>query len=162
LIEGEIVRMAPIGIRHEACVRRVSKLLERKVGDVALISVQSSIRLLDNSQPQPDIVLLKWYNQDDYYENRRPTPEDVLLLIEVADTSLDYDRGKKLAKYASSGIPEYWLVNLIEDVIEAYSEPAPGSYKKMQKVGRGRSLPLPVELSGLIQVDDVLGEPKNN
>ena len=121
LIRGEIVDTPPPGPEHEASVARLDRLFNRSVGDKALVWPQgNSIGLpQSNSRPQPDITLLRW--RDDYYSGQRPQPEDVILLVEVADSSLKLDRGSKLQLYAGAGIQEYWVVNLVE-----------GSLKSMQ------------------------------
>ncbi len=154
LIRGEIVDMAAIGVRHEACVARLTRLLNSLAGGAGLAWPQNSIRLPNHSRPEPDVTLLKW--RDDYYEGKRPTPEDVLLLIEVADTSAGYDRTVKGPLYAKAGIPEYWIVNLQDNVIEVYTDPAEGAYRGMKQAKRGDTLALPWEL-GVVAVGDVFG-----
>src|SRR5213593_2897105 len=112
LIRGEIVKMPPIGPGHETTVARLTRFLQKQAGDAALVWPQgNSIGLvISKSRPEPDAILLKW--RDDYYAAKRPTPEDVLLIIEVSDTTLKYDRNTKKALYAQAGIPEYWIANL--------------------------------------------------
>jgi Uma2 family endonuclease len=154
LIKGEIVDMTPIGFRHEMCVARLSGLLTRLVGDVALVWPQNnSIRLAENSRPQPDVSLLKL--RADYSVERPPTGLDVLLVVEIADTSINYDRTVKGPLYAQAGIPEYWLVNLKASIVEVYSNPAGGNYKQARKVGRGETLPLPGGLQAVVEVSSV-------
>lgn len=155
LIKGEIVKMAAIGIPHEACVRRLSFLLHQLLGKNAHVSVQNCIRLPDNSQPEPDVALLKW--RDDFYSSRRPTAEDVFLIIEVSESSLKYDRSVKARMYAEAGIPEMWIVNLPDAVLEVYSSPEAGAYRSIRRVGRGESLSLPGGLGGAVAVNDILG-----
>jgi Uma2 family endonuclease len=127
LIEGEIVEMSPIGSRHAACVKFLSRFLNRAVGDEFIVSTQDPIRLNDFSEPQPDVALLRL--RDDFYKNAHPTPADVLLVIEVADTSVEYDRQVKASLYAKAGIAEYWLVNLPDEQIEIYARPENGAYQ---------------------------------
>src|ERR671938_544657 len=110
LIEGEIIEMSPIGSRHAACVNRLNTLLGRHLRQTAIVSVQNPIRLDAYSEPEPDVALLR--PRADYYESGHPTPADALLIVEVADTSADYDRIIKLPLYAKAGIPEAWLVDL--------------------------------------------------
>lgn len=93
LIEGEIIEMSPIGRRHAACVNHLSRTLNRQVDDTIIVSTQNPIVLDDGTEPQPDVCLLKF--RPDFYRSAHPTPADVLIVIEVADTTLDYDRGKK-------------------------------------------------------------------
>jgi Uma2 family endonuclease len=138
LIEGEIVKMSPIGKYHAACVKRLNSVLNRRVGDYAIVSVQDPIRLDDYSEPEPDLALLK--PRDDFYAQDLPTVEDVLLIIEVADTSVEYDRNVKLPLYAKAGIPETWLANIREDRIEAYSQPVNGVYSIVRIINRGEAL----------------------
>ena len=154
LIDGEIVRMSPIGNRHAWCVRRLVQLLTRRTGDhEAIVDSQNPIRLGPYSEPQPDVVVLRF--REDYYPEH-PTPTDVLLVIEVADTSLAYDRQVKLPLYAQAGIPEVWLVDLTGDAIERHSEPSEGGYRRVERVGRGETL-VSLSLPSLtLRVDDVL------
>src|SRR5438045_7962315 len=118
--------MPPIGPGHETTVARLTRFLQKQAGDAALVWPQgNSIGLvISNARPEPDAILLKW--RDDYYAAKRPTPEDVLLIIEVSDTTLKYDRTTKTTLYAEAGIPEYWIVNLRNRVIEVYTEPSEG------------------------------------
>src|SRR5918912_896850 len=127
LIEGEIVQMSPIGSLHAACVRRLNQLLQRLLGHAAVISVQDPVRLSDFSEPEPDVALLK--PRADFYAHQHPTPDDVLLIIEVADTTVLYDRNVKVPLYARAGIPEVWLVDLQQDLIEVYARPTSGAYQ---------------------------------
>ncbi|GIW50689.1 MAG: hypothetical protein KatS3mg081_0044 [Gemmatimonadales bacterium] len=124
LLEGELVAMAPIGSRHATCVRRLNYLLSRGVGERAIVDVQNPIRLSEYSEPQPDLALLK--PRPDFYAAAHPGPEDVLLVVEVAETSADYDREVKIPLYARAGIPEVWLVDLAGAQIETFRQPAQG------------------------------------
>ncbi|MBA3804648.1 MAG: Uma2 family endonuclease [Acidobacteria bacterium] len=135
LIEGEIVEMSPIGSRHAACVKFLSRFLNAAVGDKALISTQDPIQLDDYSEPQPDGALLRL--REDFYRQAHPAPADVLLIIEVADTTVDYDRLVKVPLYAKAGIKEVWLVNLPGEQIEIYAEPAGGAYQINKQIKRG-------------------------
>jgi Uma2 family endonuclease len=126
LIRGEIVAKMPIGDPHIACVNRLTRLLVRAAGDRAIVSVQNPIRLAD-SMPEPDISLLA--PRDDFYASGKARPADVLLAIEVADTSVDDDRDVKRPLYAEAGIGEYWIVNLLDRCLEVYRQPqADGTY----------------------------------
>ena len=157
LIRGEVVEMAALGPKHLVCVARLSRLLSELLGRAAHVWVQSSIQLPPQaSSPEPDIFLLKW--RDDDYAGKRPAPDDVLLVIEVANTSLDYDRNVKTVLYAEAGIREMWIVNLQEDSVEVYSQPIGGEYKRVHVATRDGELALPAPLSGMLTVDDVLGE----
>ena len=112
LIEGEIYEMSPAGSPHAACVKFLSHLLNRAFGGKLIVSTQDPIRLSDLSEPQPDVALLRW--RDDFYRGAHPRPEDVLLVVEVADTTVASDRAVKLPLYARAGVPEAWLVNVPE------------------------------------------------
>lgn len=146
LIEGEIIEMAAIGSKHAGCVRRLTRFLVRAVGDRGLVSVQSPVRLSDLSEPEPDAAVLR-PRQDDYSE-RHPGPSDVLLVIEVADATVAYDREEKALLYALAGITEYWLLNIQADEVEVYRRPSPDGYRDVRKHGRSGVLH-PVASPGL-------------
>jgi Uma2 family endonuclease len=155
LIEGELIKMSPIGISHAACVNRLNSVLNRRAGDQVIISVQNPIRLDRYSEPEPDLALLKY--RDDFYAQEHPAAGDVVLIIEVADTSVEYDRNVKLPLYANANIPEAWLVSIREDVVEAYSQPVDGIYQSIRLINRGESFS-PQSLSNLIlSIEDILG-----
>ncbi len=118
LIYGELVTMSPINRRHAACVNRLTYLIGQIMGKRVIVAVQNPIHLSDESEPQPDVAILKW--QDDFYSSGHPTPSDIHWLIEVADTTIGVDRRIKVPLYAESGIVETWLVNLNEDCLEVY------------------------------------------
>lgn len=158
LIEGELLRMAPLGLRHEASVRRLDLIFHRLLLGKVIVSIQNSIRIPPTSQPEPDVALLKL--RDDLYEDSRPLPADVLLIVEVADSSLVDDRGRKRLLYANAGIPEYWLVNLQDDAIEIYSNPVNGVYQVVRELRRGDDLKLPGGFAGIVRVEDILGTKK--
>ena len=128
LIEGEIIDRAPIGSEHSSSVKRLNRWFERCVGHLAIVSVQDPIRLDRHNEPQPDIALLRY--RDDFYRNAHPGPEDVLLIVEVADTSLSYDREIKLPLYARHGIPEVWIMDLRNRRVEIYRQPVGGAYRE--------------------------------
>lgn len=138
LIRGRIVDMAPIGSAHMVAVNRLTRLLVTAVGDRGVVSVQNPVRLDDGSEPQPDVAVLR-PGADDI---GAPTPgaSEVLLLIEVADTSLHEDRDEKAALYAASGVPEYWIVNLIDQVFEVHRGPGGGRYQEVSRVAPGSEL----------------------
>lgn len=157
LIRGEIIDMAPPSPEHEDSVTGLHFHFFEKVQRRAVVWPQgNSIRLPNsNSRPQPDVTLLHW--RDDLYRGKRPTAEDVILIVEVAYTSLKYDTKEKSALYAEAGIPEYWLVNLVDNVVEVYTDPTEGKYRSVKKVRRGEVLQLPGGLEGSIAATDVLG-----
>jgi Uma2 family endonuclease len=133
LINGEIVEMSPIGSRHAACVNRLNQLLLSVQGR-AIVSIQNPSLLSVYSVPQPDVMLLE--PKDDFYASALPEPKDVLMMIEVSDTTLRYDRRIKAPLYASAGIPEVWVVDLKGDRIHVYRNPGGDSYRTTAKVDR--------------------------
>lgn len=135
LIEGDIYEISPIGSPHAACVKYLSRLLNELFGKDSIVGVQDPIRLDDFSEPQPDLTLLRW--RGDFYRNAHPTPADVLLVIEVADTTVETDRKVKIPLYARAGVPEVWLVNIPEEAVEIYSEPADDAYRVATRNARG-------------------------
>jgi Uma2 family endonuclease len=155
LIEGEIIEMSPIGSRHAACVNFLNRFLNRTVGDIALISTQNPIRLDDFSEPEPDLALLRL--RDDFYRDAHPVPADVLLIIEVAETTLAYDREIKVPLYAKAGVAETWIVNLTEEQIEVYAEPAGGTYQTVFNFRRGEEARAHTIATLAVGVTDVLG-----
>ncbi len=137
LIEGELVAMAPIGSEHAAASNSLNRLLMQAVGNRGIVSVGNPVRLSRRSEPQPDFAVLK--PRDDY-RTRLPQPEDTLLVVEVANTSLDFDRKVKLALYARSGIPEVWIVNLPAEEVEIHRSPVGDSYTSAARAGRSDTL----------------------
>ncbi len=138
LINGEIKTMSPIGRKHAVCVTRLQELfISRLLGKVQVWS-QNPILLDNGSEPQPDLAILK--RRQDFYADRLPTPEDILLIIEVADSSIDYDRHEKAPLYASAGIPEMWLFDVNKKAIEGYSQPSALGYKQIHRYDEGDTL----------------------
>jgi Uma2 family endonuclease len=127
LIEGELIDMAPIGGSHMRVVNRLTKLLVSAVGDLGVVSVQNPVTLPPHSEPQPDLAILG--PGADSTGAGVPHADDVVLLIEVADSTLAYDRSTKLQLYARHGIREVWIVNLPDQVLEMYREPKDGAYR---------------------------------
>ena len=138
LLDGEIIAMVPIGSRHASSVMRVSELLSEGVGKRAIVSVQGPVRLDEASEPEPDLMLLK--RRDDFYAAAHPTPADVLLLIEVSDATVAFDKNVKLPLYARSAIPEVWIVNLPDRMIEVYSAPSGLEYTESRSIGMDGTL----------------------
>lgn len=154
LIDGEIIEMSPIGSRHAACVGRLNRILSRLLNE-PVVWVQNPIRLDDYSEPQPDITVLK--PREDFYSQSLPTAADVLLLVEVSDTTLEYDRRRKLPLYARAGIAEVWIVNLADERIETYADPAGGAYQATASAGRGEEVRSRSVASLRVSVAEVLG-----
>ncbi|MGZ8219557.1 Uma2 family endonuclease [Methylomagnum sp.] len=139
LIEGELIDMAPIGSFHAGLNNRISRWMARLLGDKATPWTQSPIRLSRNSAPQPDFALLR-YRSDDYAKSL-PTAADVLLLVEVADSTIRSDREVKAPLYARHGVPEYWLIDLPTRCIEVYLDPVGGRYQTVRTVESGLLAP---------------------
>jgi len=153
LLDGEIYVMRPIGPLHGGIVNKLTHLLTRLVGDAGIISVQNPIRLSDYSEPQPDIALLR--PRDDYYAHALATPEDILLLIEVADTSLGYDRDEKLPRYAQANVGEVWIIDANRHVVEQYTVPMAGEYTQIHKALPGHTITV-TQLSAVSLTTDQL------
>jgi Uma2 family endonuclease len=155
LLDGEIIEMAPIGPRHAACVDRLNAHFHRKVSRHAIVRVQSPVGLDQHSEPEPDLLLLK--PRDDFYAQSHPTPADVLIAIEVADTTAQKDREVKLPAYARAGIPEAWLIDLYNDRIETHHAPHQGVYEQVRIVQRGQRFASPTQPQLKFKADDILG-----
>ena len=134
LIEGEFVARSPIGSQHSGAVITLSHVLCSAVGTRALVSVQNPVRLDDFSEPEPDFALLR--PRPDNFRDAHPQPADVLLLIEIADISLNYDRTVKRALYARHAIPEFWIVDLTAGEVEICRQPQADGYVTVDRTGR--------------------------
>ncbi len=156
LIEGELVTKPPIGPEHMGIVNQIAQILIRQLERRAIISIQGPIALDQFSEPQPDLAILA--QRDDYYKHSLPRPADVALAIEVADSSLAYDRAIKMPLYAGAGIPEAWIVNLIDRWIEIYRDPSPAGYTTMLKILAGKSINPQAFDDVVVIVDDLLSD----
>ena len=155
LLDGEILTMPPIGPHHAGAVNRLTHLLVTRFGDRAVVQVQNPVRLSNDSEPQPDFGLLR--PRPDYYSARHAQPGDVFALIEVADTSLPYDGGRKLKAYARRGIAEYWVVNLRDDRVEIFRRPAETGYAERRVAERGEVVAFEAFAQDALTVDEILG-----
>lgn len=155
LLDGQVVCQMPINARHAGCVKRLNQILSRRVADRAIVGVQDPVRLGPFSEPQPDIALLR--PREDSYDRSHPRPEDVLLLIEVADSSLDLDRRVKMPLYAAAGIAEVWLMDLANDAVEVYRDPDARGFRQLRRLGRGSSLNALLLPDLQVDIDEVLG-----
>jgi len=155
LIWGEIVEMSPIYIAHTSTVKRLISLLTRQLGERIILGVQDPVQLSDDSLPQPDISVLR--PQDKFYSERQPGPGDILLLIEVADSSLRYDQRVKSKLYGAAGVADYWIVNLPARQIEVYREPRPNGYRTVTHYAPGETLSPLAFPDAIVNVDDILG-----
>jgi Uma2 family endonuclease len=153
LIDGEIIEMTPAGSRHAACVTRITRLLMARTADMIVRSEQP-LWLPDDYDPEPDVAVLRPEPRD--YEDAHPTHHDALVVVEVAESSLRYDRHVKAERYAAAGIPEYWLIDLTREHVLIHQRPAGGAYTEIRAYGAGESWRSPV-LNGLtVSVDDVI------
>lgn len=153
LIDGEIVMMTPMGSRHAACLARLTQLLVELADGAAIVRVQSPVELDGRSEPEPDLALAR--PRADFYTSGHPRPADLLLVVEVADSSLGYDRDVKLPLYGTAGVPELWIVDLGRGCVDAYRGPFAGGYAERRTYRRGER----VEAVGIalgVPVDDVL------
>ncbi|MGE0130282.1 MAG: Uma2 family endonuclease [Blastocatellales bacterium] len=155
LLDGEIIEMSPIGSRHVAAVNRLNEILGTQLRGIAIISVQNPIELSEHSEPQPDLTVLK--RRADFYAEALPLPEDVLVAIEVSDTTVEKDRGLKIPAYARAGLAEAWLVDLFNDRIEIYSQPNNGVYQEIRIVLRGQDAISKTIPQLVLKADDILG-----
>lgn len=153
LIDGRIVQMNAIGSPHAWCVSRLNQVFARRDGVV--VSVQNPIRLDDRSEPEPDLVVVPLATP----QNRHPRPDDILLVVEVADTSLSYDRQTKAPLYARAGIPELWIADLGGQRLEVHREPSPTGYRLVQVFARGQQMSPLFAPDLTIEVDAILGAP---
>jgi Uma2 family endonuclease len=156
LIDGEIIAMTPIGPRHCASVDRATRAFVTRAGDSAIVRVQGSIRLNFYSEPQPDLVLLR--PRADFYASTHPGPADILLIAEIAQSSIDYHHDFKSAVYARAGVHEYWLADLSENVLHCFSTPGDGGYQNIREYRRGQSIAPLLLADCVIPVDDLLAE----
>jgi len=155
LIGGEVVEMMAIGHRHAACVNRLNRLFVLGLSERAVVCVQNPVRLGSVDGPQPDLTIAR--PRTDFYASGHPTPEQVLLLIEVADSSLPYDRATKVPLYARHGVRELWLVDLGAEIVEVHRRPAPKGYLHVRQLRRGQSV-APEALSDFpLSIDAILG-----
>lgn len=155
LIEGEIVEMSPIGSPHSGTVNCLTALFTSGLGARAVVSVQNPVRMPPRSEPEPDVVLLR--PRTDFYRDSHPEPSDVLLIVEVAQSSAGFDRGEKMQLYARHGIREYWLVDPDSKRVEVYREPNPNGYGSRKILGGGASLAPEAFPDLIFKVEDVLG-----
>ncbi|MBA2447559.1 MAG: Uma2 family endonuclease [Chloroflexi bacterium] len=158
LIEGEIVQMSPIGPRHAGRVDRLNHLLGERFGEVAWIRIQNPVRLSNRSEPEPDLALLRPERERDRpYESAHPTPADTLLVVEVAESSVEYDLGRKARVYARHGIAELWVLNLRTERLFVYRDATPRGYATSRILARGESISPLAFPEILLTVDEILG-----
>lgn len=154
LLDGEIIEMTPIGLRHAACVKRLNALLGHQVGTRSILSIQDPLRVLD-SEPLPDIAILHY--RADFYADKAAAAEDARLIIEVADSSLHYDQHHKAPLYAQAGVPELWVIDLNDDLVWVYLEPSDKGYLSIKAHKRGVSITPQAFEDIQLSVTDILG-----
>lgn len=156
LLDGEIFRRTPIGPVHASIVDRLNRLLVQRLGDRAIVRVQNPVRLAPYSEPQPDLALVSF--RRDFYQSHHPAPEDVLLVVEVADSSLALDRGVKVPLYARARIPQVWLIDLVAQRVLVHRDPGDGAYYgQVVSTGPGDTLQVPEFDDVTLSVTEVLG-----
>lgn len=156
LLDGEIVEMSPIGDRHASVVARISSVFSARLGARSIVWGQNPVGLRAvRSVPQPDVVLLR--ARGDFYARGRPGPDDVLLLVEVMDTTAARDRGVKLPLYARAGVREVWLADLSADALEVYRRPAATGYRDARVLRRGERITPQAFPDLTLTVDELLG-----
>ena len=155
LLDGEIIVMSPIGSEHAAAVLRIGWYFQQRLGKKALTSTQNPTVIDEFSEPQPDLMLLK--PKADFYKRAHPRPEDILLLVEVSDTTLVYDRGRKLRKYAECEVPEVWIVNLKKMVIEQFRGAAVTGYSSAQTFERREQITIGAFPEISFSVEELIG-----
>ncbi len=155
LIEGEILKKMTVGDYHISCVNRLNHILNRKCGDNVIVSIQNPVVIGDISEPEPDVTLFKF--QEDFYASGKASAEDVLLLIEVSDSTVKYDRDVKIPLYAAAEVSEVWLVNLPRQIIEVYSQPEKGKYKITGKYGKTQTVAPKFAPEIELKVSDIIG-----
>lgn len=152
LLQGEIIKMTPIGPRRAGCVTRLTTVLGKTIGDCALLSVQNPVQVDDETELYPDVALLK--PRADGYRDRLPRPEDILLLIEVADASLKTDQSVKIPQYARGGVVEVWLFDLDHKQVYAHTNPVSSGYQTVRQMNAGElqasQLPVRIHLDEII------------
>lgn len=139
LIDGEVIEMSPIGSRHAGAVKFLNTLFVQRAGERALVSVQDPLIVGDYSVPEPDLALLKRHADNRYYARSHPTAADVLLVVEVADTTLAYDSDVKVPMYARAGVPEVWIVALQDRTIRVFRDPDTGDYRTRRTIAGAES-----------------------
>jgi Uma2 family endonuclease len=155
LIEGEVIEMVAIGPRHAVCVDRLSQAFHRRLMDRVSVRTQGPIALSAESEPQPDLALCR--PPLTRYEESHPGPEDLFLVIEVADTTAEHDRTRRIPLYGRAGIREAWLVDLPAQAVEVYRVPGPAGYGSVRTFGRGQILTPEAFADIRLPVDDILG-----
>ena len=155
LIRGEIIEMPVPGSRHAGRVKRLNRLFTSRLGESVIVSIQDPVGIDLFSEPVPDAALLK--PRADFYTESHPMPGDVLLIVEVSDSTAKYDSTVKASLYAEAGIPEYWILNVKQDVLVIHSEPADGTYRQVRVAHREDTVSLQKLPNISFPVEEILG-----
>ena len=155
IIDGYLMDKMSIGSKHASTVKRLNRKLTRLFEDEVIISVQDPIHIDEFNQPEPDIALLK--PREDFYAESHPSPQDVLLLIEVSNSTIEYDRDIKKTLYARTGIVEFWIVNLPDETVECYSQPKNGNYRLARILEKGEIVESNAVENLKLSVEEILG-----
>jgi Uma2 family endonuclease len=154
IIEGELIKKMTVGDRHAAVVDFLTKIFIKNVSDDILVRVQNPVRISDFDEPEPDIALA---DLTKFNGKRHPRPPEILLLIEVSDSTVKYDRDKKIPLYAEAGIPEVWIVNLPNEIVEVHSNPKVGLYQIVKIFNPGEKIQSGALPDLSLSVDEILG-----
>jgi Uma2 family endonuclease len=155
LVEGDVIEMSAIGEKHAAAVKRLNRLIGRAVGDAAILGIQDPLVLDKHSQPEPDVIVLR--PRPDFYGDRHPHPSDVMLVVEVSDTTIDFDRRVKAPIYARNGISDLWIVDIDGDGIIVYRDQSADGYRTMTTARRGDSVSPLAFPDCRLAISDILG-----
>ena len=154
IIEGELIQKMPIGKKHSAVVEKLNEVLRDRLGKSVSLRNQQPVRFGYYNEPEPDLAVIK--RREDFYSETKPTPKDVLLLIEVSDATLKYDRDTKLTLYAEAEISEVWIVNLPNDIVEIHENPSVGIYQLTKIFKRGEQIESGVLPDLKLEVNEIL------
>ncbi|MBA4124284.1 MAG: Uma2 family endonuclease [Acidobacteria bacterium] len=155
IIDGYLIDKISIGSKHAGTVKKLNRKLSLIVADKAIISIQDPIHIDEYNEPEPDIALLD--PRRDFYAESHPTPKEVLLLIKVSDSTIEYDRDIKKTLYAEAGIAEFWLVNLKENTVEGYSSPKNGNYRLAEILESGETIKAGTIENLELKIEEILG-----
>ena len=155
VIDGFLMDKMSIGDKHASTVKRLNRIFNQRFNEGLLVSVQDPIQLDDYNAPEPDIALLRF--REDFYLGQTPMPTDILLLIEVSDSTIEYDREIKKKLYAEAEIVEFWIVNLQENILETFSQPKNGSYRSARILEAGEVIKSNTVNDLELTVNEILG-----
>ncbi|MEO8072501.1 MAG: Uma2 family endonuclease [Acidobacteriota bacterium] len=154
IIEGELIQKTPIGNKHSAVVEKLNEILRDRLGKSVSLRNQQPVRFGDYNEPEPDLSVLQ--RREDFYFEHKPVPKDIILLIEVSDATLKYDRDVKLPLYAEAEVAEVWIVNLVSEIVEVHQKPSVGIYQLTKIFKRGEQVKSEVLPELKLEVDEIL------